>query len=86
MKVISDIESSILSRCVGAELIGRIEEYEFDTATQLVERGLLHMDEIIVPCEDDDDSEYVDKVYTTNTMGCLALTCWRALKNGAIEL
>jgi len=86
MKVISDNEASILSRCIGTELTGPLEDYEWDTADDLVRRGLITESEVVIPCEDDDDSEYYTDVYTTNTTGQLALRCYNALKNGVIEL
>ena len=85
MKVISEVEASILSRCIGTELTGPLEEFEWDTADELVERGLITESEIVLPCEDE-DNEYFSTVYTTNTIGTLALTCYNAMKNGVISL
>ena len=85
MKTISNIEASILSKCIGTELTGPLEESEWSTADELVERGLITESEVVIPCEDE-DNEYFSTVYTTNTIGTLALTCYNAMKNGVIVL
>jgi hypothetical protein len=85
MKSISDIEAIVLNKSIG-DVDCELEEFEYQVATQLVERGLLQHDEVVRPCEEDDDYEYVSHSFTTNTLGRLALICYNALKIGAIEL
>jgi hypothetical protein len=85
MKSISDIEAIVLNKSIG-DVDCELEEFEYQVATQLVERGLLQHDETIRPCEEDDDYEYVMNSYRINTLGRTALMCYNALKIGAIEL